>query len=196
MSTFLPMASSFFVDPDTDTVRYVIISLLYLVGAVGFVLSLKWMSDAKTARKGIFAGEIANWSEVGGPDEVITVVAREEGSGTRAAFEELVMEEEGLILDSAVLLPSNGAVRTTVSTTPNSIGFLSFGYLDDTTKPVAVNGVLPTVENAASGEYAVVRPLNMVTNGQPGALAGAFLEYIMSADGQRIVADEGYIPIS
>ncbi|MEO2058268.1 MAG: NAD(P)(+) transhydrogenase (Re/Si-specific) subunit beta, partial [Thermoleophilia bacterium] len=58
MSTFLPMASSFFVDPDTDTVRYIIISLLYLVGAVGFVLSLKWMSDAKTARKGIFAGEI------------------------------------------------------------------------------------------------------------------------------------------
>ena len=58
MSNFLPLASSFFVDPDTDTIRYVIISLLYLVGAVGFVLSLKWMSDAKTARKGIFAGEI------------------------------------------------------------------------------------------------------------------------------------------
>ena len=58
MSSFLPMASSFFVDPDTDTARYIIISLLYLVGAIGFVLSLKWMSDAKTARKGIFAGEI------------------------------------------------------------------------------------------------------------------------------------------
>jgi len=58
MSTFLPMASTFFVDPDTDTIRYVIISLLYLAGAIGFVLSLKWMSDAKTARKGIFAGEI------------------------------------------------------------------------------------------------------------------------------------------
>ncbi len=146
--------------------------------------------------KGIFAGEITNWSEVGGPDEYITVVAREEGSGTRAAFEELVMEEEGLITMDAILLPSNGAVRTTVSTTPYSIGFLSFGYLDDQTRPVAVDGVLPTVENAAGGVYPVIRPLNMVTKGEPGAIAGAFLDYVMSEGGQAIVADEGYIPVN
>jgi ABC-type phosphate transport system substrate-binding protein len=76
----------------------------------------------------IFAGDITNWSEVGGLDESINVIAREEGSGTRAAFEDMVMEDE-LITSSATLLQSNGAVKTKVQNTPYSIGFLSFGYL-------------------------------------------------------------------
>ena len=82
---------------------------------------------------GIFAGEITNWSEVGGPDELMVVVSREEGSGTRAAFEDMVMGED-VIVDTAILQPSNGSVRTTIASTPASIGYLSFGYLDDTTK--------------------------------------------------------------
>lgn len=145
--------------------------------------------------RGIFAGQITNWSEVGGEEQVITVVSREEGSGTRAAFEELVMDEE-LIGEMAILQPSNGAVRTTVSTTPGSIAFLSFGYLDDTTVPVMVDGVLPTEENASTGAYPVVRPLNMITNGEPDVVAAAWLEFIMGEDGQAIVADEGYLPVN
>ncbi|MBD3369091.1 phosphate ABC transporter substrate-binding protein PstS family protein [Candidatus Fermentibacteria bacterium] len=142
----------------------------------------------------IFAGEITNWSEVGGPDKLITVIAREEGSGTRAAFEDMVMDEE-LITLQAILLPSNGAVRTTVSTTPDCIGFLSFGYLDPSVKAIAIDGVEATVENAASGVYPVVRPLNMITNGQPSGVVADWLDFIMSGDGQAIVADEGYIPV-
>lgn len=145
--------------------------------------------------RGIFAGQITNWSEVGGEEQVITVVSREEGSGTRAAFEELVMDEE-LIGEMAILQPSNGAVRTTVSTTPGSIAFLSFGYLDNTTVPVMVDGVLPTEENASTGAYPVVRPLNMITNGEPDVVAAAWLEFIMGEDGQAIVADEGYLPVN
>jgi phosphate transport system substrate-binding protein len=144
--------------------------------------------------RGIFAGQITNWSEIGGEEQVITIVSREEGSGTRAAFEELVMDEE-LIGEMAILQPSNGAVRTTVSTTPGSIAFLSFGYLDDSTVPVTVDGVLPTEENASTGAYPVVRPLNMITNGEPDVVAAAWLEFIMGEDGQAIVADEGYISI-
>jgi phosphate transport system substrate-binding protein len=143
----------------------------------------------------IFAGEITNWSEVGGPDENIVVVSREEGSGTRGAFEEMVMGEEALIVDTALLQPSNGAVKTTVASTPLSIGYISFGYLDDSVKALAIDGVEPTVANAQSDEYPVVRPLNMVTKGEPTGLAKAFLDFIMSDEGQAIVAEE-YIPVS
>jgi phosphate transport system substrate-binding protein len=145
--------------------------------------------------RGIFSGQITNWSEAGGPDETIIVVSREEGSGTRGAFEEMVMGEDALITENAILQPSNGAVRTTVSTTPFSIGYLSFGYLDDTTKALMIENVAPTEENAANGSYPVVRPLNMMTNGEATGTVKALLDYILGAEGQAIVADEGYIPV-
>jgi phosphate transport system substrate-binding protein len=146
--------------------------------------------------RSIFAGEIANWNEVGGPDRPIVVVAREEGSGTRAAFEEMVMGEEALIVDMAILLPSNGSIRTTVSTTPDSIGFFSFGYLDESVKALAVDGVEATGENAASGAYPVVRPLNMMTDGEPRGMVKVWLDFILGAEGQQIVVEEGYISIN
>lgn len=150
----------------------------------------------------IFAGEITNFSEVGGPDAPITIVSREEGSGTRAAFEELVMEykdeagekQSKLISENALLQQSNGQVRTTVSTTPNSIGFLSFGFLDDSTSPVAIDGVAPTVDNVKNDSYPIARPLNMLTKGAPNELAQAFLNFILSEEGQTIVAED-YINI-
>jgi phosphate transport system substrate-binding protein len=147
--------------------------------------------------KAIFAGEITNYSEVGGPDTEIVVVSREEGSGTRAAFEELVMEsgdEEAQITEDALLQQSNGQVRTTLSTTPDSIGFLSFGFLDESVNTVAVDGVDPTVANVKNGSYPIFRPLNMLTNGEPGDLARAYLDFILSDEGQAIVAED-YISV-
>ncbi len=144
--------------------------------------------------RAIFAGEITDWSEVGGTAGVITVAAREEGSGTRSAFEDLVMDES-LITETAILQPSNGAIRTTVATTPGSIAFVSFGYLDDSTKPLAIDGALPTAENVNAGSYPVVRPLNMVTYGEPTGAVAEWLEFIVGEDGQAIVAAEGYLPI-
>lgn len=144
--------------------------------------------------RAIFAGEITDWSEVGGMAGYITVAAREEGSGTRSAFEDLVMDES-LITETAILQPSNGAIRTTVATTPGSIAFISFGYLDNSTKPMAIDGTLPTAENVNSGSYPVVRPLNMVTYGEPTGAVSEWLEFIVGEDGQAIVAAEGYLPI-
>jgi phosphate transport system substrate-binding protein len=144
----------------------------------------------------IFAGTITNWSEVGGDNAPITVVSREEGSGTRGAFEDMVMGDDAAITDEAIFQDSNGKVRTAVSSTPDSIGFLSFGYLDASTLPVYIEGVEPSVENAQNGSYPVVRPLNMVTLGEPTGLAEAFLSWIMGDEGQVIVEDEGYIPVN
>ena len=150
----------------------------------------------------IFSGEVTNFSEVGGPDAPITVVSREEGSGTRAAFEELVMEykddagEKQIkpIVESALLQQSNGQLRTVVATTPNTIGFLSFGFLDDSVKGVSIEGVEPTVDNVKNGTYSIFRPLNLLSNGQPSELAQAFLDYILG-DGQTIVAED-YITVN
>jgi phosphate transport system substrate-binding protein len=99
-------------------------------------------SLTKDQVQAIFAGEVTNFSEVGGPDAPITVVSREEGSGTRGAFEELVLEYKDAngekqikpIVDSALLQQSNGQLLTVGATTPNSIGYLSFGFLDDSVR--------------------------------------------------------------
>jgi len=147
--------------------------------------------------KAIFAGEITNYSEVGGPDAEIVVVSREEGSGTRAAFEELVMQTgdaQALISADALLQQSNGQIRTTLAETPNTIGYLSFGFLDESIKPVTIDGVEPTVENVKNGSYAIFRPLIMLTNGEPNSLAGAFLNFILSDEGQDIVSED-YIDV-
>jgi len=143
----------------------------------------------------IFSGKITNWKDVGGEDQNIILVSREEGSGTRAAFEEMVMGEGVLIAASSILQPSNGSVRTTVATTPNSIGYLSFGYLDDTVMTISINGVAPTEPNAVNGTYPIVRPLNMLTNGEPTGTVKAFLDFILSEAGQKIVVDDGYISV-
>ncbi len=143
--------------------------------------------------RGIFDGSIDNWSQVGGSSMAITVVAREEGSGTRAAFEEIVMGD-ALITDMAILQPSNGAVRTTINTTPGTVGFLSFGYLDSSVKALAVGGSTPTTAHVNDGSYPVVRPLNLVTMGQPSGAVAQFIDFVFSAEGQSIVAED-YIPV-
>jgi phosphate transport system substrate-binding protein len=145
--------------------------------------------------KEIYAGNITKWSDVGGPDEDIHVVAREEGSGTRAAFEEMVMGEETLITETAILQPSNGALRTTVASDPMAIGFLSFGYLDSSVKSISVDGVEGTKENALNGSYPIVRPLYFLTKEQPAGIVKEFIDFCLSTDGQKIAEDEGYIPV-
>jgi len=148
--------------------------------------------------KAIFAGEITNYTEVGGPDAEIVVVSREEGSGTRAAFEELVMQSgdsEAVITEDALLQQSNGQIRTTVSTTPNAVGYVSFGFLDKSITTVSIEGVEPSVANVKNGSYPIFRPLNMLTNGEPGELAQAFLNFILGVEGQAIVAEE-YITVT
>jgi len=152
--------------------------------------------------RGIFSGTITNFSEVGGPDAAIVVVSREEGSGTRAAFEELVMTYKDAngesvtdpITESAILQQSNGQVSTVVSTTPNTIAYLSFGYLSDAVKGVAIDNVAPTVENVKNGSYGIFRPLNLLTNGPADGLAKAFIDYILSDAGQEFVAED-YITV-
>jgi phosphate transport system substrate-binding protein len=141
----------------------------------------------------IFSGSITNWSEVGGANAIINVIAREEGSGTRAAFEELVMGDD-VITETALLFPSNGALRTAVAGDPNGIGFLSMGYLDETVKAFEIDDVAATIENCVDGDYPIVRPLLFLTKGEPTGKAKDFVDFCLSPAGQAIVAED-WIPV-
>jgi phosphate transport system substrate-binding protein len=151
-------------------------------------------SIKKEQVRDIFSGIITNWKDVGGADEEIHIVAREEGSGTRGAFEEMVMDNE-LITNYAILQASNGAIRTTVAGDPDAIGFLSFGYIDDSVKALAIDGVPCTLATALDGTYPIVRPLYFLTSSEPTGPVKEFLDFCKGEVGQRIVEGEGYIPV-
>lgn len=145
----------------------------------------------------IFKGEITNWSDLGGADEEILVVSREDGSGTRGAFEEILKlegEEGSMVVESALIAEGNGAVKANIASKTQAIGYISLGIVDETVQAVKVDGSQATVANIKSGAYGVSRPLNMATKGQMSELAKAFMEFAMSPEGQKIVA-EHYIPV-
>ncbi len=140
----------------------------------------------------IFSGKITNWKEVGGPDKTIHVVAREEGSGTRTAFQEMVMGKE-TIAKNAILQSSSGAIAQVVKRNSQAISFDSFGYVDNTLKALSVDGVAATVENAKNGKYPIVRPLNFLTKNEPTGVVKAFLDFCQSDAAQKIISGEGYV---
>ncbi|MEA1908706.1 MAG: phosphate ABC transporter substrate-binding protein PstS family protein, partial [Euryarchaeota archaeon] len=146
--------------------------------------------------QGIYTGNITNWADLGGNNSTITVVSREDGSGTRDCFEQAVLKPiSGEILDGAAILDSNDAVRTVVAGDENAIGYLSLGYIDSNVSAVCLNGTLPTIENIQSGDYAISRTLLMITNGEPDADEQAFLDFVLSHDGQQIVEEENFISV-
>ncbi|MDD5189826.1 MAG: phosphate ABC transporter substrate-binding protein [Dehalococcoidales bacterium] len=142
----------------------------------------------------IFSGTITNWKEVGGADKKITVVSREEGSGTRTAFQDLILGKTAQIAATAILQPSNGAIRTTVAGDPSAIAYLSCGYVDTSVKVVNLDGVAGTEANVKNGTYKYVRPLLFITKGQPSGLVKSFLDFCLSDAGQNIVSID-YIPV-
>jgi len=145
----------------------------------------------------IFSGEIKNWKEVGGADEAIRVITREEGSGTREVFEKFVMKPyEREITGKASVKPSNGEVRATVSGDEKSIGYLSLGYIDPSVKALRIDGVEATVENVLSDKYPIVRTLYLITKGEPSQLEEAFIDFALCDEGQNVVEDMGYIKLT
>ncbi|MDY6796532.1 MAG: phosphate ABC transporter substrate-binding protein [Actinomycetota bacterium] len=146
--------------------------------------------------KGIFTGEITNWSEVGGPDAGITVVIRDEASGTREIFDGKVLGKDVMPVQGAIETNSNGIMRQTVSSTPNSIGYISLGYLDSSVTPVKYEGVEASADNAVSGDYPLSRYLHMFTKGTATGLAEEFIDFILSDDFQDEVVSTEYIPMT
>ena len=139
----------------------------------------------------IYSGKITNWSEVGGADGDIFVVSREESSGTRSAFEELIgLEDAGGLTSTAAVSEGNGPVQAAVAENANAIGYVSFSFIDDSVKALTVGGVEATAELAKSGEYPLSRPfLFCYYEDKAGEAGKAFLEFALSEDGQMCVED-------
>jgi len=151
-------------------------------------LSVKQIQD-------IFAGKITNWGELGGEDEIIIPVTREEGSGTRGAFEEMIMGEVR-ISDACLVQDSNGAVREIIATTPQGIGYISVGLVDEREKALAIEGVWPTIENLTSRKYRFTRPFLLLLRDEPDNDIKKFIDYVLSSEGQEILEHDGLIPVA
>lgn len=146
--------------------------------------------------KQIFTGEVTNWKDVGGNDMEIVVVSREDGSGSRDAFQEIVGYESGELIRNAIVASGNGNIKTTVATNKHAVGFISFEYIDESVSATSINGVEPTPQNVLDGQYELSRPFLFVHQPDLAQPAVDFTEFILSADGQEIVESVGAIPLT
>lgn len=141
--------------------------------------------------RGLFAGQIKNWKEVGGQDAAVSLVTREEGSGTRESFQHLIMGKEATIAKAALVQESTGAVQELVARNVEAIGYMSLGLVGPKVKALKVDNQEPTSANVLSGTYKLARPFLFVTKGTPDAAAQAFIDYVLSDEAQARLEKEG-----
>ncbi len=142
----------------------------------------------------IFESRLKNWKDLGLPPHPIHLITREEGSGTREAFEHLVMGKAE-ITPAALVQDSNGAVRELVAGDPYALGYISAGLVDGRVKAVAIDGISPTPENIKNRTYELVRRFLLVSRTPPAGLCKAFVEFILSPQGQKILETEGLVEV-
>ena len=146
--------------------------------------------------KQIFTGEVTNWKELGGDDMEIVVVSREDGSGSRDAFQEIVDYSSGELVRSAIIASGNGNIKTTVAMNKHAVGFISFEYIDESISTIDINGVEATAENVLQQTYSLSRPFLFVYKEEHLSTEGQqFIDYILSPKGQNVVSEAGVIPL-
>ena len=142
----------------------------------------------------IYQGKITNWKEVGGEDLKIVVISRDSSSGTFESWDHFVMKK-AKVTPRAQMLASNGALVTAVAKNRYAIAYLGIGYVNKSVKPLQVNGIAASIQTAMSKEYPFSRELYMYTNGEPTGDVAKYIAFVKSADGQKIVAKEGFVPL-
>ena len=157
------------------------------------------VSDITTEQlKGIYAGNITNWKELGGIDSEICAVSREAGSGTQETFNTDIMGDKKASLDgSSTVAGSNSEVVQAVIRSDTAVGFVGFNFANAASMDIlSLNGVMPTQETIKEKKYMLSRELCFVTlTDQMSPDAKQFIEYALSAEGQSIASEMGYIPI-
>ena len=148
----------------------------------------------KKQLRDIFTGGISDWAQVGGNAGKIVVVSRDSSSGTFEAFGELALGGQKVRSD-ALLQASNQAVASTVASTPNAIGYVGLGYLSSSVRAITYEGVDPSKQAVLTSKYKLGRPLFMYTNGAAKGLTKDFLDFVLGADGQKLVEEEGFVAL-
>jgi phosphate transport system substrate-binding protein len=143
----------------------------------------------------IFLGGITDWSQLNLTLHPIDIITREEGSGTRNAFEEMVMGKHAEITPMALVQDSNGSVREIVANDPYAIGYISMGLVDARVKALSVDGIAPTRENVKSRDYKLVRRFLLVTKGLKPGSCQDFVNFILSGQGQSLLESEGLVGV-
>lgn len=143
----------------------------------------------------IFSRKILNWKELGGEDKEINAITREDGSGTRGAFQELVMKEIP-ISNACMVQDSNGSVREIVKADPWSIAYISLGLVDKDVKTVKIDGILPDRAAVKEKKYNFMRPFLFVYTGELGKDAKNFVDFVLSDEGQEFMEKEGLISVN
>lgn len=142
----------------------------------------------------IYQGKITNWKEVGGEDLKIVVISRDSSSGTFESWDHFVMKK-AKVTPRAQMLASNGVIVTAIAKNRYAIGYLGIGYINKSVKPLQVNGVTASVQTALSKEYPLSRELYMYTDGDAKGDVAKYLGFVKSAEGQKIVVKEGFVPL-
>jgi phosphate transport system substrate-binding protein len=145
----------------------------------------------------IYAGSITNWMELGGPNMEIFAIGRRPGSGTRDAFNEIIMgsqeaETPGVSYDSG----ESSEVKFGTQKSHNAIGYMGYSFvMTGDARVISLDGVYPNIDNIKSGTYPLARKLYFITLGQPSPGAKAYIDYVLSPAGQQIAIENGFIPI-
>jgi phosphate transport system substrate-binding protein len=167
---------------------------------------IKLSNITKSDLAKIYHGEIKNWKEVGGPDEIIVVVNRDESSGTYSSFYDIFLKslypaKATAYTKDALVAKENGEVAIKVATTPGAIGYVGMAFaelvINQGGRELKVDGVAPTVANVISKKYIGSRYLYLVTKGEPveGSLEKKFIDFVLSPKGQAIVKSVDFIPL-
>lgn len=149
----------------------------------------------KQQLRDIFTGKIKDWRDVGGKAGPIVVVVREEGSGTRGAFEELVLGKGTPFDIHALVQNSTGGVKITTAMAPQVIGFMSMDQLDTTVKALEVDKVKLSEKAILDGRYPLSRPFLFVIKGKPKGNVKKFIDFVLSKEGQNIIRESGVVPV-
>jgi phosphate transport system substrate-binding protein len=148
--------------------------------------------------RGLYNGTFQGWNSVGGTMTYPVVIGRDSASGTRVYFNDFVMKGEKYRADMREM-NSNGAVAQTVAQTPAAIGYVGLGFITPSVKALKLYSkgtpIAPSIATVLDHTYPISRPLYMITNGQPAGLAKDYIDFILSPDGQRIVQDQGFVPL-
>lgn len=144
----------------------------------------------------VYRGEITNWKELGGDDAEIVLLGRDSSSGTYGFVQDEVVGKDKLYAKSMRNLQSSQAIVDETAKNPNAIGYVGLGYESDAIKALTVEGVTASVDTVLDASYPLSRPLIMISNGEPTGSAAAYLTWILGPDGQKIVTDQGFVPLS
>jgi len=164
---------------------------------IGVIVSAKNSLSALTKRQveQIFAGDITDWSQVGGAAGPISIYTRNTASGTYSDFKDLAMKKRDYA-SSSQKMAGNEQIAAEVAKNANGIGYVGLAYLSDPgIKTVSIDGVAPTEESILAKQYAYSRPTFYYTNGEPTGEAAKFVEFTLSDEGQKIVRRVGFVPV-